>query len=70
MSKLSKLYQTIANLKELGLKINDDLIEEVNKLEEEYKKLYRKESDNSRNDCRDSDDNCHFHSFAFVSLLC
>lgn len=36
MSQLSKLYQTIANLKELGLKINDDLIEEVNKLEEEF----------------------------------
>lgn len=35
MSQLSKLYQTMANLKELGLKINDDLIEEVNKLEEE-----------------------------------
>lgn len=35
MSQLSKLYQTMANLKELGLKINDDLINEVNKLEEE-----------------------------------
>lgn len=35
MSQLSKLYQTMANLKELGLKINDDLIDEVNKLEEE-----------------------------------
>ena len=35
MSELSKLYQTMANLKELGLKINDDLIDEVNKLEEE-----------------------------------
>lgn len=32
---MSKLYQTMANLKELGLKINDDLIDEVNKLEEE-----------------------------------
>lgn len=35
MSQLGKLYQTMANLKELGLKINDDLIDEVNKLEEE-----------------------------------
>ena len=35
MSQLSKLYQTMDNLKELGLKINDDLIDEVNKLEEE-----------------------------------
>ena len=35
MSQLSKLYQTMANLKELGLKINEDLIDEVNKLEEE-----------------------------------
>lgn len=35
MSQLSKLYQTMANLKELGLKINDDLIDEVSKLEEE-----------------------------------
>lgn len=35
MSQLSKLYQTMANLKDLGLKINDDLIEEVNKLEED-----------------------------------
>lgn len=35
MSQLSKLYQTMANLKELGLKIDDDLIDEVNKLEEE-----------------------------------
>lgn len=35
MSQLSKLYETMSNLKELGLKINDDLIDEVNKLEEE-----------------------------------
>lgn len=35
MSQLKKLYQTMTNLKELGLKINDDLIDEVNKLEEE-----------------------------------
>lgn len=35
MSQLNKLYQTMANLKELGLKINEDLVEEVNKLEEE-----------------------------------
>ena len=35
MSQLKKLYQTMENLKELGLKINDDLIEEINKLEEE-----------------------------------
>ena len=33
MSQLNKLYQTMANLKELGLKINEDLVEEVNKLE-------------------------------------
>ena len=35
MSKLNKLYQAMENLKELGLKINDDLVEEVNKLEED-----------------------------------
>ncbi len=35
MSQLKKLYQTMQNLKDLGLKINDDLIDEVNKLEEE-----------------------------------
>lgn len=35
MSKLSKLYQTMENLKELKLSINDDLIQEANELEEE-----------------------------------
>lgn len=35
MSRLDKLYNTMANLKELGLTINDDLVKEVNELEEE-----------------------------------
>ena len=35
MSRLSKLYQTMENLKELGLSINEDLIQEANELEEE-----------------------------------
>ena len=35
MSRLSKLYQTMDNLKELGLSINEDLIQEANELEEE-----------------------------------
>lgn len=35
MSRLDKLYDTMANLKELGLTINDDLVKEVNELEEE-----------------------------------
>ena len=35
MSRLSKLYQTMENLKELDLPINDDLILEANALEEE-----------------------------------
>lgn len=29
MSRLSKLYQTMENLKELGLSINEDLIQEA-----------------------------------------
>lgn len=35
MSRLNKLYQTMDNLKELGLSINEDLIQEANELEEE-----------------------------------
>lgn len=35
MSRLSKLYQTMENLKELVLSINEDLIQEANELEEE-----------------------------------
>lgn len=35
MSRLKKLYQTMDNLKELGLSINEDLIQEANELEEE-----------------------------------
>lgn len=35
MSRLSKLYQTMENLKDLGLSINEDLIQEANELEEE-----------------------------------
>ena len=35
MSRLSKLYQTMDNLKDLGLSINEDLIQEANELEEE-----------------------------------
>lgn len=35
MSRLSKLYQTMENLKELGFSINEDLIQEANELEEE-----------------------------------
>ena len=35
MSRLSKLYETMENLKELGLSINDDLIQEANQLEED-----------------------------------
>ncbi|WP_024994097.1 hypothetical protein [Phocaeicola paurosaccharolyticus] len=35
MSRLDKLYDTMANLKELGLTINEDLVKEVNELEEE-----------------------------------
>lgn len=34
MSRLDKLYDTMASLKELGLTINDDLVKEVNELEE------------------------------------
>lgn len=34
MNRLNKLYQTMENLKELGLSINDDLIQEANDLEE------------------------------------
>lgn len=35
MLRLKKLYQTMDNLKELGLSINEDLIQEANELEEE-----------------------------------
>lgn len=35
MSRLDKLYDTMANLKELGLTINENLVKEVNELEEE-----------------------------------
>lgn len=35
MSRLNKLYQTMDNLKELGLSINEDLIQEANELEED-----------------------------------
>ena len=35
---LNKLYQTMDNLKELGLSINEDLIQEANELEEEIMK--------------------------------
>ena len=35
MSRLSKLYQTMDNLRDLGLSINEDLIQEANELEEE-----------------------------------
>ncbi|MBU3836851.1 MAG: hypothetical protein H9777_00685 [Candidatus Phocaeicola faecigallinarum] len=35
MSRLSKLYQTMDNLKDLGLSINEYLIQEANELEEE-----------------------------------
>ena len=35
MSRLNKLYQTMDNLKELGLSINEDLVQEANELEEE-----------------------------------
>lgn len=35
MSKLSKLYQILENSKELGLKLNDDVIKQTNELEEE-----------------------------------
>lgn len=35
MSRLSKLYETMRNLKDLGLSINEDLIQEANELEEE-----------------------------------
>ena len=41
MSRLSKLYQTMENLKELGLSINEDLIQEANELEEEIIKKER-----------------------------
>lgn len=34
MSKLSKLYQTMENLKGLGLSIHEDLIQEANELED------------------------------------
>lgn len=35
MSRLSKLYETMDNLRDLGLSINEDLIQEANELEEE-----------------------------------
>ena len=35
MSKLSKLYQTMENLRELNLPVNEDLIQEANLMEEE-----------------------------------
>lgn len=35
MRKLSKLYQILENSKELGLKLNDDVIRQTNELEEE-----------------------------------
>lgn len=35
MSRLNKLYQTMENLKDLGLSINEDLVQEANELEEE-----------------------------------
>jgi len=35
MNKLSKLYQTLENHKELGLQLNDDDLKQVNELEEE-----------------------------------
>lgn len=35
MTKLQKLYNTIQNLKELGLELGDDLIKQTNDLEEE-----------------------------------
>lgn len=34
-SRLSKLYKAMENLKDLGLSINEELIQEVNKMEEE-----------------------------------
>lgn len=35
MSRLSKLYETMDNLRDLGLSFNEDLIQEANELEEE-----------------------------------
>jgi len=35
MNKLSKLYQILENSKELGLKLNDDVLKQTNELEEE-----------------------------------
>jgi hypothetical protein len=36
MSKLKKLYQTLNSLQELGLKINNDLLDEINRLESDF----------------------------------
>lgn len=35
MTKLEQLYQTINSLKDLGLSLNDEIMEEADKLEEE-----------------------------------